>query len=294
MRARRIEYLVVALCGLAASTYGLRALTMTDHAPGSSSLIGAPLRAAQHLAAGFMPIEKSAGGNVPKTVAARHRAKTVPSTPTVAAAPAAGAPQMDRSSAASSELVNMDRIPGADVATDAEAASDAHIDTATQVQHDEAALLVDRVAGAGVAPDSEAPSVTHDEPARPVAAPARSAPRSRLASLRAPLSLTAANNPFISSSWLPPPPKVEVTEAPPPPPPPPTAPPLPFAYLGQLDAQSAKPQVFLSKGDDLLIVSPGDVIDASYRVESISDAEIVMVYLPLNQRQVISMRSEGN
>ncbi|WP_185218995.1 hypothetical protein [Paraburkholderia dinghuensis] len=288
MRARRIEYLVVALCGLIASTYGLRALTVTTHAPASSSLPGAPLRAAQHLAAGFMPIEKTAGGDGQKAVAAKRSATTAAATPT------AGAPHTDNRGAVSSELVDVDRITGAGVAADAEAASDARVDTATQVQHDEAALLVDRVAGAGVAPDSEAPSVAHDEPARPVAAPARSAPLSRLASLRAPLSLTAVNNPFISSSWLPPAPKVDVPEPPPPPPPPPMAPPLPFAYLGQLDAQAAKPQVFLSNGDDLLIVSTGDVIDARYRVESISDAEIVMVYLPLNQRQVISMKSEGN
>lgn len=223
MNARRIRYVVVTLCAVAASTYGLRALTVTVTNPASSAsaLLAGSLRAAQRLAASAAPHEAAPAGD------ARRKAR---------AAQARGL----RATA----------------------------QTAQQVK-------------------------PHGDAAQPAANGSATSPRNRLASLRTPLSLEAANDPFMSSSWLPPAPKVEVSAEPPPPPPPPTAPPLPFAYLGQLDGQAAKPQVFLSEGDQLLIVAPGDVIDTRYRVESVSDQEIVLVYLPLNQRQVMPLPVEG-
>ncbi|MEM5405489.1 hypothetical protein [Paraburkholderia unamae] len=121
-------------------------------------------------------------------------------------------------------------------------------------------------------------------------ASATSAAHAKLVSLRAPLSLESAHDPFTASSWLPPPP-VEAPAAPVQPPPP-TAPPVPFAYVGQLDARAAKPQVFLTNGDQLLIVSPGDVIDNQYRVESVSESDVVLTYLPLHERQVVAIPRE--
>ncbi|MEM5314572.1 hypothetical protein [Paraburkholderia sp. JHI869] len=115
--------------------------------------------------------------------------------------------------------------------------------------------------------------------------------RAKLASLRAPLSVESAHDPFTASSWLPPPPPVEAPAAPVRPAPP-VAPPVPFAYVGQLSATAAKPQVFLSNGDQLLIVSPGDVIDSQYRVESVSDSQVVLTYLPLHEKQVVSIPGE--
>ncbi|NKF64783.1 secretion system X translation initiation factor [Ralstonia solanacearum] len=44
----------------------------------------------------------------------------------------------------------------------------------------------------------------------------------------------------------------------------------------------------------LMIVSPGDVIDGVYRFESIAATEARFTYLPLNQRQVMSVQGEGN
>ncbi|KVO04101.1 hypothetical protein WJ70_28235 [Burkholderia ubonensis] len=116
-------------------------------------------------------------------------------------------------------------------------------------------------------------------------------PREKLAALRAPVSVESANDPFTASSWLPPPP----VEAPLPAarPAPPTAPPVPFTYVGELDAKADKPQVFLSNGDQLLIVSPGDVIDGQYRVDSVSASNVVLTYLPLNQTQVVSIPVEA-
>jgi len=59
-----------------------------------------------------------------------------------------------------------------------------------------------------------------------------------------------------------------------------------------MDAKAAKPQVFLSNGDQLLIVSPGDVIDNQYRVESVSESDVVLTYLPLHERQVVAIPRE--
>ncbi|NTZ83671.1 hypothetical protein FCJ61_11835 [Burkholderia metallica] len=153
-------------------------------------------------------------------------------------------------------------------------------------------------AGARAAPaPASAPvaSASHAASAAPASLPvahdAPTAPRERLAALRAPVSVDAAHDPFTASSWLPPPPVV-----PPPPetrPAPPTAPPVPFVYLGQQDPKAAKPQVFLGNGDQLLIVSPGDVIGDQYRVESVSESNVVLTYLPLNQRQMVPIPVEG-
>jgi hypothetical protein len=118
--------------------------------------------------------------------------------------------------------------------------------------------------------------------------------RQKLAALRSPLSPEAQNDPFNVQSWLPPPPPppapvAEAVQAPPP-----VAPPLPFTYVGMSNANQAKPQVFLANGDQLLIVSPGDVIDGRYRFESIAATGAVFTYLPLQEKQVMTIEGEGN
>ncbi|OAJ53474.1 hypothetical protein A6V36_28650 [Paraburkholderia ginsengiterrae] len=150
---------------------------------------------------------------------------------------------------------------------------------------------------------STAPTATHAAAPAPGSAPHTSAahatpasaptPHARLVSLRAPLSVESNNNPFAASSWLPPPPPVEVPVVPEVRAPAPTAPPVPFTYLGELDAKAAKPQIFLSNGDQLLVVSPGDVVDNQYRIESVSESDVVLTYLPLNQTQAVSIPREA-
>ncbi len=87
---------------------------------------------------------------------------------------------------------------------------------------------------------------------------------------RAPLDVRVLADPFVGSA------------------PPPAAPPLPFAFVGMLEQSSARPTAFLAKGEALYIVAVGDVIDGTYRVESLSPNQIVVTYLPLNQRQTLS------
>jgi len=106
---------------------------------------------------------------------------------------------------------------------------------------------------------------------------------------RAEVPVQAAADPFLAVSFVPPPPPPPpVVAAPPPPPPPaPKAPPLPYSFVGLLEKGGPKPAAFLSRGDALLVVSAGDVIDTDYRIESLSTREIVVIYLPLNERQTL-------
>lgn len=93
-----------------------------------------------------------------------------------------------------------------------------------------------------------------------------------------------ANGLFDSQSWTPPPP-------PPPkpaPPPPPTAPPLPFTYLGK-KIEDGVWEVYLSQGEQTLIVRAQSTIDGLYRVESIQPPTLSLTYLPLKQTQTLTI-----
>jgi hypothetical protein len=133
-------------------------------------------------------------------------------------------------------------------------------------------------AGAGSTPAGAAPS-----------APA--APAAPNLPLRSRIPDAASKDPFAAHGWLPPPPPAPppLAEAPAPPPPPPTAPPVPFRFVGLLEEKSAKPAAFIAKGDALYVVHVGDVVESTYRVESFNSAQVVITYLPLQQRQTIEV-----
>ena len=87
---------------------------------------------------------------------------------------------------------------------------------------------------------------------------------------------------FPSQTWyIPPPPPKPV------PPPPPQAPPLPFRFLG-LWEESGETVVFVSDGPRDLIMKAGDTVDGHYKVEDIGHGMVRLVYLPLNQTQILS------
>jgi hypothetical protein len=128
------------------------------------------------------------------------------------------------------------------------------------------------------------------EPAQ--AAPATSAAPAALAlPTRSKIEQSATKDPFAARGWLPPPPPpapapvvtVEAAAALPPP----TAPPMPFRFVGLLEERSSKPAAFIAKGDALYVVHVGDVVESTYRVESFNSAQVVVTYLPLQQRQTI-------
>jgi len=83
-----------------------------------------------------------------------------------------------------------------------------------------------------------------------------------------------------------------VAPPPPPPPPAPTAPPLPFVAIGSIegpDATAGQKIAFLQQQDTLLVVRKGEAIGPLYRVEDISADRVEFTYLPLNQRQWLSL-----
>lgn len=89
---------------------------------------------------------------------------------------------------------------------------------------------------------------------------------------------------FAAQDWTPPPPP----PLPAPLPPPPKAPPLPFTYIGKSVGQGTW-EVYLARGDRVYVVRDKDVIDGSYRVESIAPPLMTLTYLPLNQLQQLTI-----
>ena len=65
------------------------------------------------------------------------------------------------------------------------------------------------------------------------------------------------------------------------------APPLPFRYLGKM-IDDGKLAVFLANGGEALSVTAGDRI-GEYRVDKITDAEVVFTYLPLKTKQSLPL-----
>ena len=94
---------------------------------------------------------------------------------------------------------------------------------------------------------------------------------------------------FASHDWMPaPPPHAFLPAAPPPPPPIPTAPPMPFIYLGK-KLEDGQWEVYVARNDTLYIVHKHSLLDAAYRVDSITSANMTMTYLPLNQQQTLTI-----
>lgn len=89
---------------------------------------------------------------------------------------------------------------------------------------------------------------------------------------------------FGSQSWRPPSPKITAAPVVP------TAPPLPYRFAGKL-LQEGRLQVFLSKGDAAIPIKQGEILDGTYRVESIGEDRITLVYLPLGHKQNIPVSS---
>jgi hypothetical protein len=93
---------------------------------------------------------------------------------------------------------------------------------------------------------------------------------------------------FSTQSWVPPPPPVDpkLKNLPPPPP---VAPPLNFTYLGSKQ-EAGVWEVYLARGETSYIVRTQDVIEGTYRVDSVTPNAIILTYLPLNQVQRLNIK----
>jgi hypothetical protein len=148
----------------------------------------------------------------------------------------------------------------------------------------------------GSGSDAVVQSVAHEGDA-PAAAPRNGADPPQAASAsaldlptRRKIEQSAAKDPFAARGWLPPPPPPQAAATVATvvvPPPPPTAPPVPFRFVGLLEEKSAKPAAFIAQGDALFVVHVGDVVESTYRIESFDAVQVVVTYLPLQQRQTI-------
>lgn len=118
-----------------------------------------------------------------------------------------------------------------------------------------------------------------------LAAPAAGALRlDLLARIR---DLGQATDAFGAKSWVvvPPPPPA----APPAPPMAPRAPPLPFRFMGQIDDGTGKRTFFLLRGMASLSVELGESIDSTYRLERADGGALVFNFLPLQERQSLTI-----
>lgn len=130
---------------------------------------------------------------------------------------------------------------------------------------------------------------TPDGAAEPARAARRAVPAEVATSGPLTLAEFTARTPFAAEgadfaaplSFRPPPP-------PPRPAPPPMAPALPFRYIGAMDDGEGR-SAMLMDGNRLHIVRKGDTLDNRYRVEQVGEASIDFTYLPLKQRQSLSV-----
>jgi hypothetical protein len=162
------------------------------------------------------------------------------------------------------------------------------------------ALIAEQVYSLATAPDSDviAPVTKRAKP-RTVAADA--APESvgavRLDRLDARQQALAASAPgktdrtpplFESVAWQNAAQQAAAKAPPPPPPPKPVAPPFPYAYMGGLTDDAGR-MGFFTKGERVLAVKAGDTVDAVFRVDQMTENQMQLTYLPLNQTLVVAL-----
>lgn len=153
-------------------------------------------------------------------------------------------------------------------------------------------LIVERVIAFGGDGDSAAGTGMVDDLLSQTAAPPRTEPDvspaspllrlDRLEARRAGLGEAPPVAPlFAPLSWSPPRPKV-APSPPPPPPPKPVAPAFPYPYIGGLWEDGVRTG-FFTRGERVLAVRAGDTVDTAYRIETIDDMQMTLMYLPLEQ-----------
>lgn len=136
--------------------------------------------------------------------------------------------------------------------------------------------------GAGAGPQLAATATPQRDTA------AAEGPRSGIDFPRRTAAAKSETSLFSEHSWYvspPPPPPVEPT-----PPPPPSAPPLPFSFLGSYGASGGGAVYYLVRGDQVFDVKIGDTVDGVYSVDDVQNDELQLTYLPLQQKQALSLR----
>ena len=85
---------------------------------------------------------------------------------------------------------------------------------------------------------------------------------------------------FPAQSWQPPPAKVEPVKAIP------VAPELPFKFMGRWQ-ERGKDVTYLTLGNRMLEIHPGDVLEGVWKVDRIAPGEVAFTYLPLTEAKTL-------
>lgn len=64
---------------------------------------------------------------------------------------------------------------------------------------------------------------------------------------------------------------------------------IPFKYMGRIKEEGEHPVVFFTQGSQAYAVSEGGEINGSYRLESVSPTQLVLIYLPLHTKQTLNI-----
>jgi len=153
-----------------------------------------------------------------------------------------------------------------------------------------AALVLAAAASMVAGREKPAPEVVQVTP-RPIRPAAAASPDIDLTKLERAALAAPGNDPFAPKSFAPPPPPAPVARASAPPQPP-SAPPLPFVYAGKV-TQDGKTEVYVTRGDNLISIAPGENIDAEYRVDAVTASSISFTYLPLKTVQSLELEAGG-
>ncbi len=112
-----------------------------------------------------------------------------------------------------------------------------------------------------------------------------------------PMEDEEAVDPFAPRGWQAPPPPQEmakaVAEAAPPPAPivPPSPPPLPYKFMGLMNdgGEASQQTVYLSKGDQIVVVQGGETLDGTYKVLHVDATRIEFEHVPTGEKQVLNI-----
>jgi hypothetical protein len=59
--------------------------------------------------------------------------------------------------------------------------------------------------------------------------------------------------------------------------------------MGSMRPDGDQPTIFLVKGDRVLMIKQGDVIENTYKVDGIQDKQVTFTYLPRNIQQTLAV-----
>jgi hypothetical protein len=68
----------------------------------------------------------------------------------------------------------------------------------------------------------------------------------------------------------------------------PDVPPLPFRYIGHM-VEDGKTTLFLAAGDEPIMARVGEKVASQWRLEKVTEQEVVLTYLPLKKKQSLPL-----